>query len=224
VAGLGVGEVSGAATATDLPWRLERWEAAHPVFRPFANPEHGDLRRPAFATVTRIAPDPSARVLATFRGGEPALIENSVGRGKVLWFASACDRDWGDWPRGRLYVPLVHQMVAYVSGLAEGGRVRQLPAGDGLEPGATETDGIVRVVNADPFESDTTRCTPREFARRFGFHLPVSEAGSADAAAQARRPAKPDDRLRSDEVWPWFAAALLGLLLLEQFLANRTAA
>jgi hypothetical protein len=33
-----------------------------------------------------------------------------------------------------------------------------------------------------------------------------------------------DDRLRSDELWPWLALALLGILMIEQFLANRTAA
>ena len=84
----------------------------HPVFKPFADPEHGDLRRPAFTSITRIKPDPTARVLAWFRGGEPALLERTKGRGKVLWFTSACDRAWGDWPRGRMYLPMVHQMVA----------------------------------------------------------------------------------------------------------------
>jgi hypothetical protein len=225
-AGLGVGAVLGPAPAEDLPWRLERWQADHPVFRPFANPEHGDLRRPAFATITRIKLHPSARVLATFRGGEPALLERAHGRGKVLWFASACDRDWGDWPRGRLYVPLVHQMVADVTGLADGGRVRQLAAGDGREPGivGSEADRVVRVVNADPFESDTARCTPSDFARRFGFPPPGPSAVAAPDRAGPGRPARPDERLRNDEVWPWFAAALLGMLFLEQFLANRTAA
>lgn len=222
-AGLGVGAVEGPAPATDLPWRLDRWEPDHPVFRAFSSPEFGDLRRPAFTTITRVRPDPSARVVATFRGGEPALIERTVGRGKVLWFTSACDRDWGDWPRGRLYVPLVHTMLAHVSGLAEGGRVRRSDAGGGREPGVTEADGLVRVVNADPYESDTARCTPREFAGRFGFQPPGPAAGAADGAAP-RVNARGDDRLRGDEVWPWFAAALLGVLLLEQFLANRTAA
>ena len=65
-AGLGVGEVLGPATATELPWRLERWDVRHPVFKPFADPEHGDLRRPAFTAITRIKPDqrsPSAGVV-----------------------------------------------------------------------------------------------------------------------------------------------------------------
>ncbi|MDR3621734.1 MAG: BatA domain-containing protein [Paludisphaera borealis] len=222
--GLGVGAVGDASRSTDLPWRLDRWETSHAVFQPFANPEHGDLHRPAFTTITPIQPSPSARVLASFRGGTPALLETSHGKGKVLWFASACDRDWGDWPRGRLYVPLVHQMAAYVSGHADGGPVRRLLAADGQAPGVSDRDGIVRIVNADPFESDSARTTPREFAGRFGFRIPDAPAMSSTDEADAVASAKPDERLRRDEVWPQLAAALLGFLLLEQFLANRTAA
>jgi len=220
-AGLGVGEVLGPMTATELPWRLERWDVRHPVFKPFADPEHGDLRRPAFTAITRIKPDHEARVLAWFRGGEPALLERAKGRGKVLWFTSACDRAWGDWPRGRMYLPMLHQMVAYVSGLAEGGRIRQEIAGDERKPGVVESDGLVHVVNADPLESETGRCTPQEFAGRFTFRLP-EPAAPAVAGQSTRRIA--DERLRSDEIWPWLALTLVGLLLVENFLANRTAA
>ncbi len=81
------------------------------------------------------SPPRDVRVLAWFRGGEPALLERTKGRGKVLWFTSACDRAWGDWPRGRMYLPMLHQMVAYVSGLAEGGRIRQAIAERRAETG-----------------------------------------------------------------------------------------
>jgi hypothetical protein len=226
-AGLGVGEILGPASAADLPWRLERWDARHPVFQPFADPEHGDLRRPAFSTITRIKPGPDVRVLAWFRGGEPAVLERIKGRGKVLWFTSACDRSWSDWPRSRLYVPVTHQMLAYVANLTEGGRIRVETAGDGREPGIIETDDLVHVVNPDPNESDMARCTPEEFAASFGFRLPPRESESqspATSGATGRAHAPLDGRLRSDELWPWIALTLIGLLLVESFLANRTAA
>jgi hypothetical protein len=220
-AGLTVGEVAGPANATELAWRLDRWDAKHPVFKPFADPEHGDLRRPVFTTITRIKPDQEARVLAWFRGGEPALLERAKGRGKILWFTSACDRAGGDWPRSRMYLPMLHQMIAYVSGLTEGGRIRQEIAAGALAPGVTESDGVFHVVNADPLESETARCTPKEFADRFGFRLP--DPAPAVAAAHGTG-GNADERLRSDELWPWLALSVVGLLLLENFLANRTAA
>ncbi len=219
--GLGVGEILGPAIATDMPWRLERWEKDHPVFKPFADPEHGDLRRPAFTAITRIKPSQDARVLAWFRAGEPALLERTKGRGKVLWFTSACDRAWGDWPRGRMYVPMVHQMVAYIAGLSGEGRVKVSVATAERKPGVADVDGMVQVVNTDPLESQTVRCTPKEFADRFGFQLP---APTALAPVAQGKPKADDDRLRSNEIWPWLALTLVGVLLLESFLANRTAA
>jgi hypothetical protein len=117
---------------------------------------------------------------------------------------------------------MVHQFVAYACGLADGGRVRQELAGIDRKPGVTESDGLVHIVNPDPSESETARCTPKDFADRFGFKLP-SPAGP-DVARQSAVPASADDRLRSDEIWPWLALTLFGLLLAENFLANRTAA
>ena len=221
VAGLGVGTVEGPATTTETAWRLERWDAKHPLFRPFADPERGDLRRPAFTGITRITPDPAARVLAWFRGGVPAVLEKTLGRGRILWFASACDRDWGDWPRGRMFLPMVHQMIAEAAGIADGGRVRPEIAGDTTTPGITLDEEICRVVNVDPIESETARCTPREFADHFGFRL-AEPSRVAGAGAGALAP--PDGRLRDDEIWPWLALGLIGVLLVENFLANRTAA
>ena len=220
-AGLGVGQVAGPKASPERPWRLDRWESSHPLLRPFAEPEHGDIRRPAFSSITKIVPDPSSRVVARFRGGEPAILERAVGRGKVVWFASSCDRAWGDWPRGRMFLPMVHQMIAYASGLAEGGPSRTELASFGQMPGLVEADGLVRVVNTDPFESETARCTMKEFADRYGFRLPEIKA-VAPKPAPTR--GATDDRLRGDEVWPWIALALVGILMFEQFLANRTAA
>ncbi len=212
----------GPATATEMPWRLERWESQHPVFKPFADPEHGDLRRPAFTAITRIKPDHDARVLAWFRGGEPALLERTKGRGKVLWFTSACDRAWGDWPRGRMYLPMIHQMIAYVSGLAEGGRIRQVVAGDERKPGVVESDGLVQVVNPDPLESETARVHAQRVRGPIRLHTARARRDGRGRAGWTKRIA--DDRLRSDEIWPWLALTLVGLLLVENFLANRTAA
>jgi hypothetical protein len=120
-----------------------------------------------------------------------------------------------------MFLPMVHQMVAYASGLAEGGPIRPEIAGEDRLPGLAESDGIVKVINADPYESETARCTPQEFADRYGFRLPELKAVASNAPG-ALNPG--DERLRSDEVWPWIALTLIGMLMFEQFLANRTAA
>jgi len=225
-AGLCAGQIGPIVRADSLPWRLESWDRQHPGFRPFDDPQYGDLRRLTFQAYTRIQPAEDAKVLARFRGGDPAALEKRLGSGKVLWFAASCDLDWGDWPRSRLYVPMVHQLLGYLAGLTEGGPVRNVPleeVGEAKEavPGVFAREGFSEVINTDSRESETERCTPELFAARFHFTLPSGE--DASSSEQAARAAV-SDQVRPDEIWHWVILGLLGCLLLESFLGNRTVA
>ena len=217
--GLTPGEILGPSAEGDGPFRLGIWDETHPIFSPFADPESGDLRRPSFATITKIEPRTGASVLARFRGNDPAMIEATMGRGRIAWFASACDRSWGDWPRGRLYLPMIHQIVSRAAGITEAGPVRSEVASADRPPGVTVEAGLAFVVNLDPLETETARCSPREFADRYGFPLPLPNSATSEDGS---RPSRGDDRLRSDEFWPWLALGLAGVLMGEAFLANRT--
>jgi hypothetical protein len=225
--GLSAGEIVGTATAASLPWRLDGWDTDHPIFALFNDPQYGDLRRLAFRVHTEVKPQKDARVLAWFRGGAPVLLERQLGRGKVLWFLSACDRDWSDWPRSRLYLPMIHQMLGYLVGLAEGGPVRNVlldvaKAGEaGPIPGVVDRGRFHEVINVDPRESELDRCTREEFAARLKLklqdaELPPSDRDVAHVAAVAQS--------RPDEIWHWLILPLMAVLLCEQFLANRTTA
>lgn len=226
-AGLTVGQILGEARATSLPWRLETWEEEHPVFRRFRDPQHGDLRRLAFRSYTKVQPAEGARVLARFRGGGPALVERRLGLGRVLWFTSTCDRDWGDWPRSRLYVPLIHQMLRYLAGLTDGGPVRTElideveTSGDDPLPGVFDKGTYHQVVNINPRESEMERCTPNELAARFQFELDLGREDRGDEA-EAQLASAVD--FRPDEIWHWVLLCLLAVLFGECFLANRTTA
>ena len=214
--------------ARDLPHRLERWDEGHPLFEPFRDPQHGDLRRWAFRACTRITPADDARVIAWFRGDVPALIEKPLGRGKVLWFTSSCGREWSEWPQSRLYLPFMHQTLSYLAGLAGGGPVRDtlleasLSSETPAEPGVFERDGYTEVVNLGPRESETDRCTPAEFATRFQLRLNQTDEMVRDFSPAAAAPVGLD--VRDDEVWPYAALLFLAFLLIEGFVANRTTA
>ena len=165
-------------------------------------------------------------MLARFQDGGPALLERRCGRGTVLWFTSTCDRDWNDWPQSRLFLPMVHQMLGYLAGLADGGPVRYVslgPAqlGPDAVPGVFDRGKYHDVVNMDPRESETDRCTPEEFAARLGFHLPGNGDRSPEVAMAGMTATKD---LRPDEIWYQVLLVLFGVLLVEGFLANRTPA
>ena len=224
-AGLTPGEIGPIVRAAGRPVRLTEWDSTHAVFAPFADPQAGDLRGLAFDAYTKITPAKTAQVLAKF-GDDPAVLETKLGRGRVLWFATAADREWGTWTRSGLFLPLVYQLLGRLTGLTEGGAVREatldaqhtadlhtadLPAEPGVYPQGNHT----LVVNVDPRESDLDRCTPTELLDRFGL-LPIdAPAAVRDADSQA---------LRRDELWPWCVLCVLGVLLAETFLGNRTEA
>jgi hypothetical protein len=227
-AGLTVGEIGNIARAHDLPHRFDHWDEDHPLFEPFNDPQHGDLRRFAFSACTRITPAADARVIAWFRGNIPALIEKRLGQGRVLWFTSACDREWSDWTRSRMYLPFVHQMVGYLSGLTGGGPVRDVlidstsPLAADVAPGVYERDGFAEIVNTGPRESEIDRCTEDEFKKRF--QMPSTEEDAEQRPETLAAALTVAGDLRDDEKWYWVVFILAGTLLVEGFVANRTAA
>jgi hypothetical protein len=168
-------------------------------------------------------------VLARFKDGQPAVLERRRGQGTILWFASSCDRQWSDWTRSRLYLPLMYQLLGHPTGYLAGGPVRssvlegavELPAD--AQPGVLARDGYHLVVNVSPRESEVERCTADEFVNRFGLKL------ASQAAAPTTAPAQPvqaslGTELMDSEFWPIVALLLLGTLLVEGLVANRTAA
>jgi len=174
-----------------------------------------------------VAPAKDAEVLASFGSGRPAVIQRRLGKGTVVWFTSTCDREWSDWTRSRLYLPLMYQFLGYQSGLTAGGKVRQeilegsvdqsTPASPGVHP----QEGYTLVVGESPRESETERCTPDEFATRFG--LKLSDPAAAVEAPTVEK-ASVGTELIDSEIWPWLASLLLVAIVIEGLVANRTAA
>ncbi len=95
---------------------LVKWEADHPIFRPFskAAPELADAK---FFEVSLLGPttSPDRKVLARFTNGAAALVEASIGAGRTLLFTSTLDRDWNDLPIHPGYLPLLQQAVRHLA-------------------------------------------------------------------------------------------------------------
>lgn len=211
--------IEGPSKAGMFP--VQTWDKAHPIFQPLSDPQQGDLRRVAFRRITRVKPTPEAKVLASALGGSPLLLEKPMGRGDVIMLASAIDRDWGDWPQSRLFVPMVHQIIGYLtSRLPENQRVHTEIAGPEADkpPGITLDKNIVNVRNVDASESRLQRYTQKQF--RDEFHL--ADVKIAEAPRQAQAALVPIGAERPNELWTSVVWLLLLVLAVELFLANRT--
>jgi hypothetical protein len=215
-----------AAEPVEGRLRVDSWDPHHPALACFADPQQGDLRRLQF---TKILPLEStvagARVL--LQAGEKIIAAQSiVGRGTCLYFGSTADRDWTDLPRTRMYVPLMRQLLAYLTDqLVERAVVtNRLLSKPGEKIGIEEAEmgeageGWWVVTNLDPRESALDRVTPDELQET----LSVTPTTTEDEARQAALAlAIPPDALRPDELWTRLAWLLLLVLAAELLLAGR---
>jgi Mg-chelatase subunit ChlD len=99
----------------------------HPVFDVFNAPRSGDFATARFLRYRRLTVRTdtarraggvadsvaAAHVLARFDDGAPALVEQRVGRGKVLVWASTLDSYWNDLALQPVFLPFVHQVAKY---------------------------------------------------------------------------------------------------------------
>jgi hypothetical protein len=249
--GLNCGKIGDPRVTVDLPWRLTKWNLTHPVMQPFSDPQHGDLRRLIFAAYSHVACSPDVEVLASFNTGDPAIIERKVGEGSAIWVTVSCGRDWSDWSRSRLFLPLLHQLLGYEVGLTQGGRVRtrvidneqktSLP-GDISPEAELQAAATLKSTDAKLFSNrsvpavyqferfgEVVNTSPRESdverctRQEFEDRFAVKFEDEEGPSVRAGSDAGHVDFQR-DEVWPWVASALLMVLLLEGFVGNRTTA
>jgi hypothetical protein len=147
-------EVDLLPAAVEAPVDRTRGEAArvgalefgHPVFEPFRTPRSGDFTAARIYGYRAVKPVTGAEVLARFDAGAPALVERTVGAGRVLLWASTLDLAWSDFPLKPVYLPFVHQAVRYLAAYAEPApwlTVGQVLDASGVTPAAQPASGVV---------------------------------------------------------------------------------
>jgi hypothetical protein len=202
--------------------RVERWDVKHPALACFNDPQQGDLRRVVFQRVLplkSLEPD-SAELLGS--GDLIIAAERQMGKGRCLYFGSTADRDWTELPRSPMYVPLMRQLLAYLTDqLAERSAITNLPVGRLQQTaGITPLDGDGEhwlVTNIDPRESRMERVTSEELMKLAGT-VPTETPDETSSVAGLTLPA---DALRPDEIWTTVAWILFAVLAAEILLAGR---
>ncbi|HEX7827710.1 MAG TPA: hypothetical protein VF477_22650, partial [Mycobacterium sp.] len=88
---------------------------SHPIFEVFKAPRSGDFSAARVMRYRTIQPTADARILARYDDGGVAVAERRVGTGRVIVFTTTLDDSWNDLELKPVYLPLVHQLVRYVS-------------------------------------------------------------------------------------------------------------
>jgi Aerotolerance regulator N-terminal/von Willebrand factor type A domain len=59
---------------------------------------------------------PGKAALISLANGDPLLLEQKVGAGRLMLFTSSADRDWSDLPVKTVYLPLIQSLTQYLAG------------------------------------------------------------------------------------------------------------
>ncbi len=85
----------------------------HPVFELFSAPRSGDFSTAHLFRYRQLVARGDTGVIARLDDGAPALVEKTVGAGKVLMWASSLDEYWTDLPLQPVFLPFVHALAKY---------------------------------------------------------------------------------------------------------------
>jgi hypothetical protein len=196
---------AGAARFAEVAWD-------HPALSVFT----GDAREGFLGVRTsryvlakpRASGDRSARVLASFDDGAPALVESRVGKGRVLLFTSTADRDWTDWPIRTSFLPAMQRFAGWLAGGLDDRKEATAAVGEPRTIRLDEGESLVALVGPDGrehpragLESDTRRLEPSELTAWFGGESHAKVEGDARAAAG-----------RGREIPLWSILLVLGLV------------
>jgi hypothetical protein len=115
--------------------RIAQVDDSHPVLR-----RAGDWRALRFFRHVTVQPAEDTQVLLRLEGGDPLLLQQQPGRGRVLVLTSALDRDWNDLALHPQFVGFLAEAAAWLAG--ERGRVESATVGSVFTRPLTAGSGV----------------------------------------------------------------------------------
>jgi hypothetical protein len=197
------------ATISTEKTALDAASLDHPALQRFRGAQDVDVGTAEFTKYFRLQPgkdDRNVRQMARFANGSPALVERRFGLGRVVVAASGANTEWNTLPMKPLFLPLLHQLVAYLASGAEGagnGRVgetlaRPLPLSEASKPVIVTNPAGARTTLKAVIQPQGALVTlPRP--ERAGFYRLAVAGGTRDIFAVNRDPAEANLRSLSQE-------------------------
>lgn len=222
------------------------YDRRHPILRPL-----GSDWSARFQGHWRLTPSEDAKVLMQFDNTEAALVENDVGEGKVLLFASSLDLEWNNLALQGLFLPFVHETLRHLVRSEAGQSAYEI--GDSINLAQFVSDADVAVQDANgrsvSLEANNLQratspglftATSGAISRRYAVNILPEESNFTRVATSTLYDAvvNPDTSpLQSREaqtaqlieelenpqrLWWWILTLVMVLLLVEVLVANRT--
>ena len=108
-----IAPVMGLDTKGFFSWR--DLDTEHPVFQPYKNVQKENFPQVRFFYFFDATQPTGSRVLANFTNLAPALMDRSLGKGKIVMFLGSFDPKDSDITRHTIFVPFIHRMAEYLA-------------------------------------------------------------------------------------------------------------
>jgi uncharacterized membrane protein YobD (UPF0266 family) len=96
--------------------KIGKFELTHPALQNLSdNLLQESIKSARFWGYSRISASGSS-VLISLANGDPLLIEQKVGPGRVIFITTTADRDWSDLPVKTAYLPMIQSLTTYLAG------------------------------------------------------------------------------------------------------------
>jgi hypothetical protein len=131
--------------------RLAPLDRRHPLLTNF--PARGEgLASARFFKFLLLEPVPDtagATVILRYESGAPALVEKTVGKGRVMLLGTTIDREWTDLPIRAGFLPLIEQAARRLSGATDRGGSSVLTVGQRREVFLSADDRRIEISKPD---------------------------------------------------------------------------
>jgi hypothetical protein len=113
--------------------KIGKFDLDHPVLQNLSEDTlQESLKSARVWGYTRTAASGKA-ALISLTNGDPLLLEQKIGSGKLMLFTTSADRDWSDLPVKTVYLPLVQALAQYLAGGKRGALDAGIPVGTAKE-------------------------------------------------------------------------------------------
>ena len=166
--------------------KIAKFDVSHPALQFLADPIlQESIKSARVWGYFRIAAGRSP--LISLSNGDPLLVEQKIGAGKVIFMSTAADRDWTDLPVKTAYLPLIQSLTQYLAGGKRGGLDGGIAVGStkelSLPPSYVGKNLRVTKPDKQTLDVQITAAKERAFAAiehndRAGFYRLSAPAGS----------------------------------------------
>ncbi|MGB2698076.1 MAG: BatA domain-containing protein [Candidatus Zixiibacteriota bacterium] len=90
-------------------------DTEHPIFQPYKDVKKDKFPQVRFFYFFEGTQPSGSKILANFTHLTPALVERSLGKGKIIMFLGSFDPQDSDITRHTIFVPFIHRMTEYLA-------------------------------------------------------------------------------------------------------------